>query len=316
MRIIFVGTSSFGIPVLKKLISFHKNIVAVITQPDRPSGRGRKIQSSPVKEMALDYKLFLLQPQNINTESTIQQIKELKPDLIIVIAYGQILSGAVLNIPIKGCLNVHPSLLPQYKGPAPIQWTLIRGETETGISFLFMNEKIDAGDLILQKKIKIHPEENFQELGKRLAIESAATIKEVLDKIEKGNYEKIQQPRENYFYARKLNKTDCRVNWNHNGIHIFNLIRGVTNIPGAYTEFKGKRIKIIKASLLKESENNARKPDGKPGEIVRITKEGLHVLTGDKNQIIIKRLIVSGSKEMDFSQFINGYQIKTGDLFI
>jgi len=316
LRIIFVGTSSFGIPILKELISLEENIIAVITQPDRPGGRGKKIQPSPIKELALDHGLYLFQPENINAESAVQKLKELKPDLIILIAYGQILSGEVLNIPTRGCLNVHPSLLPRYKGSAPIQWTIIRGEGETGISFLFMNEKIDAGDIILQKKIKIMPEENYQELSKRLATVSAEMIKEVLDKIKRGDCLKIPQSRKKYFYARKINKIDCQINWNNRGVDIFNLIRGVTYIPGAYTEFKGKRIKITRALLLTKTETNQRLFNRKPGEIVKVKKEGIQVLAGDNTRIVIKRLILPGSKEMEVSQFINGYHIKIGDSFI
>ncbi|MFW6134591.1 MAG: methionyl-tRNA formyltransferase [Elusimicrobiota bacterium] len=315
MRIIYVGTSEFGKPVLKKLISSDENILAVITQPDRPSGRGGKIQASPIKEVALDYGIKILQPENINHVSAIRQIKALNPDLIILVAYGQILSGEVLNIPALGCLNIHPSLLPKYKGPSPIQWTLIRGEKETGISFLFMNEKIDAGDIIMQKKIEIFPEETYRELSKRLAQESADLIGIVLQKIKEGNFAKISQPRDRFFYARKLNKKDCRINWNRSGVDIFNLIRGVTDIPGAYAEFKGKRIKITKVSLLRKTEHNQQISDKYPGDIIRVEKNGLYVLAGDQSLIIIKRLVLSGSKEMDVSQFINGYHLKKGDSF-
>jgi len=316
LRIIFVGTSSFGIPILKELISLEEDIIAVITQPDRPFGRGKRIQPSPIKELALNYGLYLFQPENINAESVIQKLKELKPDLIILISYGQILSGEVLNIPTRGCLNVHPSLLPRYKGSAPIQWTIIRGEGETGISFLFMNEKIDSGDIILQKKIKIMPEENYQELSKRLAIISAEMIKEVLDKIKRGDFLKITQPQKKYFYARKINKIDCQINWNNRGVDIFNLIRGVTFIPGAYTEYKGKRIKITRALLLTKIEMNQGLFNRKPGDIVKVEKEGIQVLAGDNTRIVIKRLILPGTKEMEVSQFINGYHVKIGDSFI
>ena len=173
MRIIFIGTSSFGVPVLERLIDLKKNIVAGITQPDRSGGRGKKVLPSPIKIKAFQAGLLLFQPENINTDNAIQKIKRLQPDLIILVAYGQILSGKILKIPTLGCLNIHPSLLPKYKGPAPINWTLIKGEEETGITYLFMNEKIDAGDIILQKKITILPEENFEHLSSRLAAESA-----------------------------------------------------------------------------------------------------------------------------------------------
>jgi methionyl-tRNA formyltransferase len=315
LRIIFVGTSTFGIPVLKKLILLREQIVAVITQPDRPAGRGKKIKASPIKELALEHNLSIFQPENINSEDSIRKIKEFAPDLIILIAYGQILSGEVLGIPTYGCLNVHPSLLPHYKGSAPIQWTIIRGEKETGISFLFMNEKIDAGDIILQKNIKILPEENCQQLSGRLAEESAKIIPEVLNNIKKGNYNKISQPQGNYFYARKINKLDCRINWNNKGVDIINLIRGIAYMPCACTEFKGKRIKITQASLVQNVEGNKFDRRKNPGDIVEVSKKGILVLAGDGAYVKINRLILPGSKEMDVSQFINGYNISIGDSF-
>ena len=315
MRIIFVGTSSFGIPVLKKIISLREDIVAIITQPDRPAGRGKRITASPIKEVALEHGLNIFQPDSINSEESIQKIKDYKPDLIVLIAYGQILSKDVLKIPINGCLNVHPSLLPHYKGSAPIQWTIIKGEKETGISFLFMNEKIDAGDIILQKKIKILPGENCQQLSTRLAEESAKMMPEVLDNIKKGNYKEIPQPEGRFFYARKIGKTDCRINWENNGADIINLIRGVAYMPCAYTEFKGKRIKITRALLFKNAGENYDIFQKKPGDIIEVKKEGILVLTGDNTYVQIKRLILPGSKEMDVAQFINGYCINVGDSF-
>jgi len=316
LRIIFVGTSSFGIPVLRKLISLGEDVVAVITQPDRPAGRGKKMHPSPIKEVALEYGLCLFQPENINSESAIEKIKKFEPDLIILIAYGQILSKEILKIPPRGCLNVHPSLLPYYKGSAPIQWTIIRGEQETGISFLFMNEKIDAGDIILQKKVKILPEENQQELSNRLSIKSAEMMTEALDTIKIGNYKKITQPLGKYFYARKINKTDCKINWNNRGIDIFNLVRGIAYSSSAYTEFMGKRIKITKVFLIEPTEESQDISERKPGDIVSVSKEGIEVLAGDNSRVVIKRLILPGSKEMDVSQFINGHQIRVGDSFI
>jgi methionyl-tRNA formyltransferase len=316
LRIIFVGTAAFGIPVLKKIILSREEIVAIITQPDRPAGRGKKIKASPIKEFVLGRNLPILQPENINSEDSIKKIKELAPDLIILIAYGQILSSEVLRIPTYGCLNVHPSLLPHYKGSAPIQWTIIRGEEETGISFLFMNEKIDAGDIILQKKIKILPEENCQQLSERLAEESAKMIPEVLNNVKEGNYDKIPQTHGKYFYARKINKLDCRINWNNRGIDIINLIRGIAYTPCACTEFKGKRIKITQASLIKNIERDQYIDQKNPGDIVGVSKKGILVLAGDGTCVKIKRLILPGSKEMEVSQFINGYSISIGDSFI
>jgi methionyl-tRNA formyltransferase len=178
-----------------------------------------------------------------------------------------------------------------------------------------MNEKIDAGDIILQKKIKILPEENCQQLSERLAEESAKIIPEVLNSIKKGNYNKIPQPQGKYFYARKINKLDCRINWNNRGVDIINLIRGIAYIPCACTEFKGKMIKITKASLVEDVGENKFISPKNPGYIIEVSKKGILVLAGDGTCVKIKRLILPGSKEMDVSQFINGYSISIGDSF-
>lgn len=315
MRIIFIGTSSFGVPILERLISLKKNIVAVVTQPDKPGGRGKKVLSSPIKIKASQAGLFLFQPENINTDSAIQEIKRLQPDLIILVAYGQILSGKILEIPTLGCLNIHPSLLPKYKGPAPINWTLIKGEEETGITFLFMNEKIDAGDIILQKKISILPEENFEHLSLRLAAESANLLEEVLSSIESGEYKRFPQQKEKYFYARKICKDDCCIDWNQKAIDIINLVRGLACLPGSFTEFKGRRIKISEASMVKNSDKSVDYSSQKPGTIVELSRIAIMVLAGDRRLVVIKKLIPAGSKEMDASAFINGYHIKVGDTF-
>lgn len=315
VRIIFVGTAAFGVPVLKKLISLEEEIVTVITQPDRPAGRGKKLQPSPIKEAAMNAGLSLYQPESINSGDSVKKIKELSPDLIVLIAYGQILSRNVLGIPVQGCLNIHPSLLPYYKGSAPVQWTIIRGEKETGISFLFMSEKIDSGDIILQKKVNILPGENYLELSNRLSIQSAEMLPDILDSLKKGNYKKYSQAEGEYFYARKICKDDCRIDWSKTGKDIFNLIRGIAYIPCAYTEFKGKRIKITKASLVTLENTNHIKQSQRPGDIIDVSKKGIQVLTGDDDSIVIKRLILPGSKEMDVSQFINGYKITVEDSF-
>ncbi len=315
MKIIFIGTSSFGIPILKKLISLKKNIVMVITQPDRPGGRGKKMLSSPVKKLTLESNLQLFQPENINTDSSAEEIARIHPDLIILVAYGQILSGKILKIPTLGCLNIHPSLLPKYRGPAPINWTIIKGEKETGISFLFMDEKIDTGDIIFQNRMKILPGENFDQLSSRLAEESAGLLEKVLLSIEKSDYKKITQQKGKMFYARKINKDDCRIDWNQRAVDINNLIRGLTSLPGAYTEFNGRRVKITETSLPQKTKANINTNEQKAGTINGIFENGLEVITGDGDTIIIHKLVPAGSKEMDALAFSNGYHIKIGDIF-
>ncbi|NLL61441.1 MAG: methionyl-tRNA formyltransferase [Candidatus Atribacteria bacterium] len=315
MRIVFIGTSSFGIPILSKLMDLKKDVVAVITQPDRPCGRGKKIQASPIKALALQYGLYVFQPEDINSEDAIREISRLQPDLIVLVAYGQILSGTVLKLPTHGCLNIHPSLLPKYKGPAPINWALIKGEEETGITFLFMDEKIDAGDIILQKRIKILAGENFEQLSSRLAEESAKLLEGVLFTVEKEECTLCPQPQEEYFYARKIDKDDCRIDWKQDSRKICNLIRGLTLSPCAYTEYDGRRVKIVEAHLLDQKEIRDNSWSYQPGSIIELSKNGIMVLAGDGRVVVIKKVIPSGSSEMDASGFINGYHVEVGDRF-
>lgn len=315
MRIVFVGTSSFGIPILEKLINLKKNIVTVITQPDRHGGRGKKILYSPVKRFVLQESLQVFQPEDINSDIAVKEIAKMNPDLIILVAYGQILTSKILQLPKYGCLNIHPSLLPQYRGPAPINWTLIKGEEKTGITFIFMDEKIDTGDIIFQKSIEILPEENFDQLSFRLATESAEQLDKVLSLIEKKEYTKIPQQKNKLFYARKINNDDCRINWNKKAVEIHNLVRGLTSFPGAYAEFNGRRIKITETLLLQKSKMRDDIFEKKPGSIIGINKNGLEIVAGDDNIVVIRKLVPAGSKEMDALSFSNGYHIKIGDMF-
>jgi methionyl-tRNA formyltransferase len=268
---------------------------------------------TPIKEIALNRGIEVFQPENINNDDSIKKIKEFEPDLILVVAYGQILSKDILNIPKVGCLNIHASLLPKYRGAAPINRAIINGEKETGITFMFMNEKVDAGDIIYQQKITILPDETYRELYDRLSNLSAEIIYTILEKIEEGKIKRISQESKLVTFAKKMTKQDGEINWSEKGEKIYNLIRGTTLYPGAFTSYKGKKLKITKARFLGNYQNEVELSSSIPGSVFKIEKESILISTGDKGIIKIFRLIPAGSKELTASQFVNGYKIKVGD---
>ncbi|MBU4226643.1 methionyl-tRNA formyltransferase [bacterium] len=313
-KIIFMGTADFGGPVLEKLADSRENKIVVITQPDRPKGRGRKILPTPIKKIALDKGLEVFQPENINNEESIKRMEEFNPDIVLVVAYGQILSSHILNIPKIGCINIHGSLLPKYRGAAPINRAIINGEKETGITFMFMKEKVDAGEIIFQEKIDILPDETCGELYYRLSDLSARTLPKLLEKIKSGKIERISQDNELATFARKMNKEDGEIDWSDKGEKVYNLIRGTIPFPGAYTYYQGRKLKITRARFLDDYQGEADTGSSKPGMVVRTEKDSILISTGDKGMIKILRLIPAGSKELTAKQFVNGYKIKVGEV--
>jgi len=314
LKIIFMGTADFGGPVLEKLTDSRENKIAIITQPDRPQGRGRKILPTPIKKIALDKGLEVFQPENINDEESIKRLKEFNPDVILVVAYGQILSNHILNIPKTGCINIHGSLLPKYRGAAPINRAVINGEKETGITFMFMNKKVDAGDIIFQEKIDISLDETCGELYYRLSALSAEALPKLLEKIKSGKIERISQDIKLVTFARKMNKEDGEIDWSDKGEKVYNLIRGTIPFPGAFTYYKGRKLKITRARFLDDYQGETDTVSLKSGRVVKIEKDSIFISTGDKGIIKILRLIPAGSKELTAEQFVNGYKIKAGDI--
>ena len=313
LKIIFMGTADFGAPVLERLANSKENKVMVITQPDRPQGRGRKILPTPIKKVALDKGLEVFQPENVNDEQSIKRMKEFSPDIMLVVAYGQILSSHILNIPEIGCINIHGSLLPKYRGAAPINRAVINGEKEAGITFMFMDEKIDAGDIIFQEKIDISPEETYGELYYRLSALSAETLPKLLEKIKSGKIERISQDIKEVTFARKMDKEEGKIEWRDKGEKVYNLIRGTTPYPGAFTYYQGKKLKITRARFLGDYQNETNAISPNPGSVIKVEKDSILISTGGKGIIRILKLIPAGSKELTAEQFVNGYKIKIGD---
>lgn len=314
LKIIFMGTADFGGPVLEKLADSKVNKVVVVTQPDRPQGRGRKILPTPIKKIALDKGLEVFQPENINDEESINKMKGFNPDIILVVAYGQILSSHILNVPKRGCINIHGSLLPKYRGAAPINRAIINGEKETGITFMFMKEKVDAGEIIFQEKIDILADETCGELYCRLSALSADTLPKLLEKIKSGKMKRISQDNKLATFARKMNKEDGEIDWSDKGEKVYNLIRGTIPYPGAFTYYKDRKLKITQARFLNDYQGEADTVSHKPGRVVKTQKDSILISTRDKGIIKILKLIPAGSKELNAEQFVNGYKIKAGDV--
>lgn len=296
--IIFFGTPYFAVPTLINLILKGEKISLVVTQPDKPMGRGREIHPPPVKVVSLEHGLKIVQPDRIKDEAFIESLRNLQPEFAIVVAYGKILPKEILNIPLRGCVNLHASLLPKYRGAAPIQWALIKGEKITGVTTMLIDEGLDTGPILLQKEVLIEEDDNAETLSRKLSFIGAELILETIDKMRKGLIVPTPQVGEPT-YANLLKKEDGRINWNLSAEEIFNLIRGTYPWPCAYCFFREERIKIIKAQV---SEGNY-----KPGYILR-AKDELIVGT---NSGLLKILLIQpqGKRIMTAKEFICGRKI-------
>ena len=323
-RIIFMGTPDFAEKSLKKLNESEDNeIIAVVTNTDKPKGRGMKLFQSPVKQYAIENKLKIYQPEKIKSNiEFIETLKEMKPDFICVVAYGKILPQEILDIPKYGCINVHASLLPKYRGAAPIQWAIINGEEITGVTTMYMDTQMDTGDIILKKEVVIGKDETTGELWDRLAGIGADLLLETIEKIKDGSAPREQQGN-NYSLAPMLNKDMSKIDWNKlSTIKIKNLVRGLNPIMGAYTSLNNKKIKFWKVDIVDEKEflnkyeieYNIEKLN--PGYIIYSNaKDGLFIKTKDG---ILTVLEIQGenSKKMSIFDFLRGNRLEKGEIFI
>ncbi|MCK5554403.1 MAG: methionyl-tRNA formyltransferase, partial [Deltaproteobacteria bacterium] len=235
MRVIFMGTPAFGVPILRAIHMSNQDLIGVVTQPDRPRGRGRKLGISPVKELAMGFGLSVLQPQTTKDETFIMEVKRMSPDLIVVAAYGRMLTRDLLNIPALGCINVHASLLPKYRGAAPIQWTIVNGERKTGSTIMKMDEGMDTGDILLTQEVEIGDEDTAQSLHDRLAQVGASLIIKAMDQLDRRTLRPIPQDESKASYAPPLKKENGLIDWGQDARDIFNRIRGFDPWPGAFT---------------------------------------------------------------------------------
>lgn len=284
MKIIFMGTPEFAVPTLDMLISEGYGVAAVVTQPDKPKGRGKKLSFSPVKEYALEKGISILQPDKVKTDDFLNTIKGIGPELLITAAYGKILPKEVLDVPTFGCINVHASLLPKYRGAAPINWAIINGEKTTGITTMYTDVGMDTGDILLKSEIEITDDMTAQELHDKLAVMGADVLKDTLLRLKDGTLERIPQSNEEATYAPMMKKDLGRIDWTKSAWEIHNLVRGTNPWPGAFSCYKGCRTRVWKTRISKETVENIKTegscPVLKPGAICKIEKEFLKVVTG------------------------------------
>lgn len=311
IRIVFMGTPEFAVPCLKTLIESGENVAAVVTQPDKPKGRGKILTPAPVKELALKRNIQVLQPEKIKDDSFISAIRELRPDLIVVVAYGKILPKAVLDIPPLGCLNVHASILPKYRGAAPINWAIMNGEKETGVTTMLMDAGMDTGRMFLTQRIEIKDDDTADSLHDKLKEIGADLLIKTICGIESGTIRPIPQDDLQATYAPMLKKEDGRIDWTIGAEEIRNLIRGLNPWPGAYTRWEGRNIKIFKGE---RGDGQGAGGRVEPGTIINVSADGICVATG-KGTLLITELQMENKNRMSASEFIRGYKIVKGQIF-
>lgn len=308
MKIAFMGTSEFAVPTLDKIIDSEHELAAVITQPDRPKGRGNKFIPSPVKELALSHDLNVYQPLRIKGEEAIAHIRSWDIDLIVVVSYGQIIPPEILDYPPLGCINVHASLLPRYRGAAPIQRAIMAGEKISGITTMLMDKGLDTGDIILQLEVPIDQDMNHGEYEQVLARAGADLLLATLAEIESGDFPRRQQDSSLATYAHMLSRADEEIKWQNEASVIYNQIRALSPKPAAYTSFLGKNIKVFSSRIIAGSTSG-----GEIGQIVDINPNGILVQTG-RALLEIGEVQLEGKKRMACSDFLKGFRLVSGDL--
>jgi len=309
VRVIFMGTAPFAEPTLRGLFGSSHDVLAVVTQPDRPRGRGRKPSPSLIKTLAMAHDCAILQPVSLRRDSgVVEQLAVLCPEAIVVVAYGNILPPSVLDIPLHGCLNVHASLLPQYRGAAPINWALIQGETGTGCTVIQMDEHVDTGDIWWQATCDVAADDDALSLGERLAELGAAGLLEVLAAIEQGILAPYPQPDDGVSYAPKLSKELGPVDWQQSAMNTHNRVRGLVPWPGATARFSDVAVKLWRTAVLDKPHTEA------PGMVTAVTPEGLLVACGT-GQLLIRELQPANRRRMAASDFAQGYRVQQGQQF-
>ena len=311
MKVVFMGTPDFSVPSLEVLVNGGHQVAAVITQPDKPKGRGKEMQPTPVKAAAQAHGIPVWQPEKVkNNEELFAALKKIAPDVIVVIAFGQLLPREILELPPFGCINIHASLLPKYRGAAPIQWAIIDGEQETGITTMYMEEGLDTGDMLLKTVVPIEAEDTGGSLQEKLSRAGGPLILATLKGLEAGTLSRTPQTGDTC-YARILEKSMGDIDWSKDAASIERLIRGLSPWPSAYSSLGGKTVKFWKASVISgEEEGEAQLP----GTIVSVEKDHFTVQTG-KGLLAVEALQLEGKKRMDAAAFLRGYPLKAGEAF-
>lgn len=307
MKIVFMGTPDFAVPSLKKIISEYE-VSAVFTQPDRPKGRGKKLAMSPVKEVAVEHNIPVYQPVKLrNDRETIDKLKEMEPDFIVVVAFGQILSKEVLDIPKYGCINLHASLLPKFRGAAPINWSIINGEKFSGNTTMLMDVGLDTGDMLLKNQVEITEDLTAGELHDKLMISGADLLIDTIKGMVAGTIKPVKQIDEESSYASMLNKELAEINWNKSAKEIHNLVRGLNPWPIAYSHYDEFMMKIHKTKVVNKNSDKI------PGTVLAVDKKGIEVSTGER-VLLIEKLQFPNGKPLMVEQFINGNTIEVGKI--
>ncbi|MFH1873752.1 MAG: methionyl-tRNA formyltransferase [Pseudomonadota bacterium] len=308
MKIVFMGSPAFALPCIRALKERKHDILAVFTQPDKPAGRGLKLQACPVATFARESDLELFQPKTLRSPEIQNKLKKLNPDLIVVVAYGKYLPAEVLQLPKYGCINVHASLLPKYRGAAPINWAIINGEAETGITTMLLNEEMDAGDMLLKRKTNIEPEETAQDIHDRLAKIGAELLLETVLLIEQQKLQPVFQNHTQASLAPKLKKQDGVIDWQKGAVQLKNQIRGTLPWPVSFTHYQGKTLRIFKAEAVHDN------PEEQPGTVVR-TDDELGVATGFGTLYLLE-VQLEGKRRMRIEEFLKGHKIQVGEKLI
>ena len=305
MKVIFMGTPDFSTGVLESIIEAGHEVTAVVTQPDKPKGRGHEMQFTPVKEVALKYNLPVLQPKKIRDPEVVAQLAEIPADICVVVAFGQIIPKSILEMKKYGCINVHASLLPAYRGAAPIQWAVVDGLKETGVTIMQMDEGLDTGDMLTKVVVPLEKDETGGSLFDKLSVAGAKLCVETMELIERGEVTPEKQGETTTEYAKMITKELGKIDFSKSAVEIERLIRGFNPWPSAYTSFNGKTLKIWDADVIEKEY------DGVPGEIVEIDKDSFVIKTG-KGALKILSLQLEGKKRMDTDAFLRGVKIEKG----
>ena len=313
MRIIFMGTPNFAVPSLEALLRSEHEVVGIVTQPDRPKGRGQKLAFSPVKQLAQDHRLPLLQPEKMKSPELLKALANWRPDVIAVTAFGRILPKSILGLPLKGCVNVHGSLLPQYRGAAPIQWSLINGDTETGITTILMNEGMDTGPMLLQQTVAIEPDDTSAELGNRLSKVGGELLVETLKGLENKTVLPREQDHDKATYAPPLTKEAGLIDWTKSAEHIANCIRGLSPWPGCYTFLQGQRLIIWKTVVETQTQRELLSDNG-PGIITNVDEKSFEVVTGN-GMLRVTEIQPGNKKRMTVKKFLQGKNFPVAQAF-
>lgn len=310
MKIVYMGTPDFAVAPLEAIIQAGHQVTAVVTQPDKQKGRGKEVQMTPVKECALKHGIPVFQPVKIKESEAVEQLRQYPADIFVVAAFGQLLSEEILTMPKFGCVNIHASLLPAYRGAAPIQWVILNGEKETGVTIQQMAKGLDTGDMLLKKKVAIDRKETGESLHDKLMVAGAELIVEALPLIEEGKLVPEKQDDSLSCYAAKLTKSMGLIDWKQDAVVLERLIRGLNSWPSAYTHYQGKTLKIWEADVVDEEENEENSGFA-PGSVSAVGKDYFDVVCGE-NRLRIYSLQLEGKKRMSVKDFLLGYEVTAG----